>query len=60
MAALTKAGVSNEGKPSIIVKNNYSYVGKVRPKTSIYWRWSKRLKKKQRSLTSRGTDQGFC
>ena len=36
MAALTKAGVSKRGKPSIIHKNNYSYVENGGTETTIY------------------------
>ena len=37
MAALTKAGESKRRKPSIIDKNNYSYVGIGGTETTIYW-----------------------
>ena len=43
MAALIRAGVSKREKPSIIDKNNYSYVGNGGTETTIYWRCSSRL-----------------
>jgi len=45
MAALSKAGESKRGKPSIIDKNNYSCVGNGGIKTAIYWRCSRRQDK---------------
>ena len=42
MAVLIKAGESKRGKPSIIDKNNYSYVGNGGTETTIYWRRSLR------------------
>ena len=42
MAVLIKAGVSKRGKPSIIDKNNYSYVGNGGTETTIHWRCSRR------------------
>ena len=47
MAALTKAGESKRRKPSIIDKNNWSYVGNGGIKTTIYWSCSRRLQKKK-------------